>query len=54
MRLLVYRYGVADGEEAEEQWAFMLKKYMDELEATEKDKLLYGLTQVQNVEFLKK
>ncbi|TNN62000.1 Glutamyl aminopeptidase [Liparis tanakae] len=51
LRLLVYRYGMKNsGTEA--KWNIMFQKYKSTSLAQEKDKLLYGLASVKNVELL--
>uniref|UniRef100_A0A8C2Z766 Aminopeptidase n=1 Tax=Cyclopterus lumpus TaxID=8103 RepID=A0A8C2Z766_CYCLU len=51
LRLLVYRYGMKNsGTEA--KWDIMFQRYKDTSLAQEKDKLLYGLASVENVELL--
>lgn len=51
LRLLVYRYGMKrDG--SEEKWNVMFQRYTTETLAQEKDKLLYGLASVENVNLL--
>ncbi|XP_040055445.2 glutamyl aminopeptidase [Gasterosteus aculeatus] len=51
LRLLVYRYGMKNsGTEA--KWNIMFQRYKDTSLAQEKDKLLYGLSSVDNVELL--
>lgn len=51
LRLLVYRYGMKNsGTEA--KWNSMFQKYIDTSLAQEKDKLLYGLASVGNIELL--
>ncbi|XP_067470179.1 glutamyl aminopeptidase isoform X1 [Thunnus thynnus] len=51
LRLLVYRYGMKNsGTKA--KWDVMFQRYKDTSLAQEKDKLLYGLASVENVELL--
>ncbi|MEQ2215365.1 hypothetical protein XENOCAPTIV_000177 [Xenoophorus captivus] len=51
LRLLVYRYGMkASG--SPEKWNEMFQRYKTSTLAQEKDKLLYGLASVDNVELL--
>ncbi|TDG98553.1 hypothetical protein EPR50_G00201600 [Perca flavescens] len=51
LRLLVYRYGMKNsGTEA--KWNIMFQRYKDTSLAQEKEKLLYGLASVENVELL--
>ncbi|XP_031735370.1 glutamyl aminopeptidase isoform X2 [Anarrhichthys ocellatus] len=51
LRLLVYRYGMKNsGTKA--KWNIMFQRYKDTSLAQEKDKLLYGLASVENVELL--
>ncbi|XP_033499123.1 glutamyl aminopeptidase [Epinephelus lanceolatus] len=53
LRLLVYRYGMKNsGTEA--KWNIMFQRYKDSSLAQEKDKLLYGLASVENVQLLYK
>ncbi|XP_070776751.1 glutamyl aminopeptidase isoform X2 [Enoplosus armatus] len=53
LRLLVYRYGMKNsGTKA--KWEVMFQRYKDTSLAQEKDKLLYGLASVENVELLYK
>ncbi|KAK2825817.1 hypothetical protein Q5P01_020031 [Channa striata] len=53
LRLLVYRFGMKNsGTEA--KWNTMFQRYKDTSLAQEKDKLLYGLASVENVELLYK
>ncbi|XP_035024111.2 glutamyl aminopeptidase [Hippoglossus stenolepis] len=53
LRLLVYRYGMKNsGTEA--KWNTMFQRYKNTSLAQEKDKLLYGLSSVDNVELLYK
>ncbi|KAG7279187.1 hypothetical protein CRUP_024388 [Coryphaenoides rupestris] len=52
LRLLVYRYGMSNGNE--EQWKVMFQRYKDSTLAQEKDKLLYGLASVKDVNLLSK
>ncbi|XP_061890860.1 glutamyl aminopeptidase [Entelurus aequoreus] len=52
LRLLVYRYGMKNSEDAEPKWNILLERYKSSTLAQEKDKLLYGLTSVQNVQLL--
>ena len=53
LRLLVYRYGMKNsGTEA--KWNTMFQRYKETSLAQEKDKLLYGLSSVDNVELLYK
>ncbi|XP_053291413.1 glutamyl aminopeptidase [Pleuronectes platessa] len=53
LRLLVYRYGMKNsGTEA--KWNTMFQRYKDTSLAQEKDKLLYGLSSVDNVKLLYK
>uniref|UniRef100_A0A3Q4N789 Aminopeptidase n=1 Tax=Neolamprologus brichardi TaxID=32507 RepID=A0A3Q4N789_NEOBR len=51
LRLLVYRYGMKNSG-SEENWNIMLQRYKETSLAQEKDKLLYGLASVENVELL--
>uniref|UniRef100_A0A4W6BL56 Aminopeptidase n=1 Tax=Lates calcarifer TaxID=8187 RepID=A0A4W6BL56_LATCA len=51
LRLLVYRYGMKNSG-TEEKWNIMFQRYRDTSLAQEKDKLLYGLASVENVELL--
>ncbi|XP_072221917.1 glutamyl aminopeptidase [Leuresthes tenuis] len=51
LRLLVYRYGMKKSGTVE-KWNVMFQKYKDTTLAQEKDKLLYGLASVENVELL--
>ncbi|XP_018553205.1 glutamyl aminopeptidase [Lates calcarifer] len=53
LRLLVYRYGMKNSG-TEEKWNIMFQRYRDTSLAQEKDKLLYGLASVENVELLYK
>ncbi|KAF7648502.1 hypothetical protein LDENG_00156040, partial [Lucifuga dentata] len=53
LRLLVYRYGMKNSG-TEEKWNVMFQRYKDVTLAQEKDKLLYGLASVENVELLHK
>nr|XP_057933422.1 glutamyl aminopeptidase [Doryrhamphus excisus]XP_057933423.1 glutamyl aminopeptidase [Doryrhamphus excisus] len=53
LRLLVYRYGMKNTkEDVEAKWNVMLDRYKMATLAQEKDKLLYGLASVQNVQLL--
>lgn len=55
LRLLVYRYGMKNStSNTEEKWNTMFQRYKDTSLAQEKDKLLYGLASVENVELLHK
>ncbi|XP_042357199.1 glutamyl aminopeptidase [Plectropomus leopardus] len=51
LRLLVYRYGMKNSG-TEEKWNIMFQRYKETSLAQEKDKLLYGLASVENVELL--
>ncbi|KAM6912940.1 glutamyl aminopeptidase [Xenentodon cancila] len=51
LRLLVYRYGMKNSG-TEEKWNVMFQRYIDTTLAQEKDKLLYGLASVENVDLL--
>ncbi|XP_068999611.1 glutamyl aminopeptidase [Embiotoca jacksoni] len=51
LRLLVYRYGMKKSN-SEEKWHIMFQRYRDTSLAQEKDKLLYGLSSVDNVQLL--
>ncbi|XP_069782286.1 glutamyl aminopeptidase [Narcine bancroftii] len=51
LRLIVYRYGMQEAG-SESSWEFMFKKYQETPLAQEKDKLLYGLASVENVQLL--
>uniref|UniRef100_A0A8C7XL26 Aminopeptidase n=1 Tax=Oryzias sinensis TaxID=183150 RepID=A0A8C7XL26_9TELE len=51
LRLLVYRYGMKNTG-TPEKWNKMFQKYKDTTLAQEKDKLLYGLASVENVDLL--
>lgn len=51
LRLLVYRYGMKNSS-TEKEWTTMFQRYKDASLAQEKDKLLYGLASVENVELL--
>ncbi|XP_020555308.1 glutamyl aminopeptidase isoform X2 [Oryzias latipes] len=51
LRLLVYRYGMKNAG-TPEKWNKMFQKYKDTTLAQEKDKLLYGLASVENVDLL--
>ncbi|KAK1893768.1 Glutamyl aminopeptidase [Dissostichus eleginoides] len=53
LRLLVYRYGMKKSGDAA-KWNTMFNKYTETTLAQEKDKLLYGLASVENVELLYK
>ncbi|KAK5885814.1 hypothetical protein CesoFtcFv8_016911 [Champsocephalus esox] len=53
LRLLVYRYGMKKSGDAA-KWNAMFNKYKETSLAQEKDKLLYGLASVENVELLYK
>ncbi|KAM4625669.1 glutamyl aminopeptidase [Polymixia lowei] len=53
LRLLVYRYGMKNSG-TEEKWKVMFQKYKNATLAQEKDKLLYGLASVENVDLLYK
>lgn len=53
LRLLVYRYGMKRSG-TEEKWNKMFQRYTEATLAQEKDKLLYGLASVDNVELLNK
>nr|XP_020496909.1 glutamyl aminopeptidase [Labrus bergylta] len=53
LRLLVYRYGMKNSG-TEEKWNTMFQRYKGSTLAQEKDKLLYGLASVGNVELLYK
>lgn len=53
LRLLVYRYGMRNSG-TEDKWKIMFQKYKDSTLAQEKDKLLYGLASVRNVNLLYK
>lgn len=50
LRLLVYRYGMKEADE--QTWTIMFERYKNTTLAQEKDKLLYGLASVENVELL--
>lgn len=55
LRLLVYRYGMKNSKsKTEEKWNIMFQRYKDTSLAQEKDKLLYGMASVENVELLNK
>lgn len=51
LRLLVYRYGMKKSG-SKENWNIMFERYKSTSLAQEKDKLLYGLASVENVELL--
>ncbi|XP_024134397.1 glutamyl aminopeptidase isoform X1 [Oryzias melastigma] len=51
LRLLVYQYGMKNAG-TPEKWDKMFQKYKDTTLAQEKDKLLYGLASVENVDLL--
>ncbi|XP_036006762.1 glutamyl aminopeptidase isoform X2 [Fundulus heteroclitus] len=51
LRLLVYRYGMKKSG-SPEKWNEMFQRYKSSTLAQEKDKLLYGLASVENVELL--
>ncbi|XP_056151977.1 glutamyl aminopeptidase [Lampris incognitus] len=51
LRLLVYRYGMKNSG-TEEKWKIMFQRYKDATLAQEKDKLLYGLASVEDVDLL--
>lgn len=51
LRLLVYRYGMKKSGNAE-KWEVMFQRYQQSNLAQEKDKLLYGLASVENVDLL--
>ena len=51
LRLLVYRYGMKKSG-SKENWNIMFERYKSTTLAQEKDKLLYGLASVENVELL--
>lgn len=51
LRLLVYRYGMKKAGN-EQKWEVMFQRYRDSSLAQEKDKLLYGLASVENVDLL--
>ncbi|KAG7509920.1 glutamyl aminopeptidase [Solea senegalensis] len=51
LRLLVYRYGMKNSN-SEAKWKTMFQKYIDSTLAQEKDKLLYGLASVGDVDLL--
>ncbi|KAM7404162.1 hypothetical protein PAMA_004546 [Pampus argenteus] len=51
LRLLVYRYGIKNSS-TEAEWNIMFQRYKDTSLAQEKDKLLYGLASVENVQLL--
>uniref|UniRef100_A0A3Q3XEG3 Aminopeptidase n=1 Tax=Mola mola TaxID=94237 RepID=A0A3Q3XEG3_MOLML len=51
LRLLVYQYGMKKSRN-EEQWNVMFQRYKNTTLAQEKDKLLYGLASVENVQLL--
>lgn len=53
LRLLVYQYGMKKSGN-EEQWNVMFQRYKNTTLAQEKDKLLYGLASVENVQLLYK
>ncbi|XP_034530930.1 glutamyl aminopeptidase [Notolabrus celidotus] len=53
LRLLVYRYGMKNSG-TEEKWNVMFQRYKTSTLAQEKDKLLYGLASVNNVDLLYK
>lgn len=53
LRLLVYRYGMRNSG-TEEKWNIMFQRYKDSTLAQEKDKLLYGLASVEDVNLLYK
>uniref|UniRef100_A0A8C5CFU6 Aminopeptidase n=1 Tax=Gadus morhua TaxID=8049 RepID=A0A8C5CFU6_GADMO len=53
LRLLVYRYGMRNSG-TEDKWNVMFQKYKDSTLAQEKDKLLYGLASVKDVNLLYK
>ncbi|KAM4543185.1 glutamyl aminopeptidase isoform 2-T2 [Odontesthes bonariensis] len=53
LRLLVYRYGMKNAGTVE-KWNVMFQRYKDTTLAQEKDKLLYGLASVDDVELLYK
>ncbi|CAJ1074218.1 glutamyl aminopeptidase [Xyrichtys novacula] len=52
LRLLVYRYGMKNS--GVKNWDTMFQRYTDSTLAQEKDKLLYGLASVENVDLLYK
>ncbi|XP_047467541.1 glutamyl aminopeptidase [Mugil cephalus] len=51
LRLLVYRYGMKNSG-TEKKWTTMFERYKNTSLAQEKDKLLYGLASVENVNLL--
>lgn len=51
LRLLVYQYGMKRSGSVE-KWNIMFQRYIDTTLAQEKDKLLYGLASVENVDLL--
>lgn len=51
LRLLVYQYGMKQSSD-EKKWNKMFQKYEETSLAQEKDKLLYGLASVEDVELL--
>ncbi|KAM3871017.1 glutamyl aminopeptidase [Diretmus argenteus] len=53
LRLLVYRYGMKNSC-SEAKWNVLFQRYKDATLAQEKDKLLYGLASVENVDLLHK
>lgn len=53
LRLLVYRYGMKNSG-SEDKWNTMFQTYKTTTLAQEKDKLLYGLASVENVDLLYK
>uniref|UniRef100_A0A3Q1G714 Glutamyl aminopeptidase n=1 Tax=Acanthochromis polyacanthus TaxID=80966 RepID=A0A3Q1G714_9TELE len=53
LRLLVYRYGMKNSG-TEEKWNIMFERYKSSALAQEKDKLLYGLASVENLDLLYK
>ncbi|XP_070403230.1 glutamyl aminopeptidase [Nothobranchius furzeri] len=53
LRLLVYRYGMKQSG-TPEKWNIMFQRYKSSSLAQEKDKLLYGLASVENIQLLSK
>ncbi|KAJ8271605.1 hypothetical protein COCON_G00104640 [Conger conger] len=52
LRLLVYRYGMQNQSSSVDQWKVMFQRYLDTTLAQEKDKILYGLASVEDVNLL--
>uniref|UniRef100_A0A4W3HEC8 Aminopeptidase n=1 Tax=Callorhinchus milii TaxID=7868 RepID=A0A4W3HEC8_CALMI len=51
LRLLVYRYGMQTSGNVS-SWEYMFKRYQETPLAQEKDKLMYGLASVENIQLL--